>query len=157
MSTAEKSPKILPSSVVEDDPISPRREPLSDEQLEEIGAMLDDLPVLPEVALRARLQKDYIFDARAPFVDEFHDPQAGRRTGHGGRARPERSERPDRACLHRRPVCRRHVGPGAPTARATSDSWKLFGDRLGTELGTKPTANHQCSTPHHPKMPNTTA
>ena len=38
----------------------------------------------------------------------------GRRTGHGGRARPERSERPDRACLHRRPVCRRHVGPGAP-------------------------------------------
>ena len=26
-----------------------------------------------------------------------------RRTGHGGRARAERSERPDRACLHRRP------------------------------------------------------
>ena len=65
MSTAEKSPKILPSSVVEDDPISPRREPLSDEQLEEIGAMLDDLPVLPEVALRAlRLAEDPDWDLR---------------------------------------------------------------------------------------------
>ena len=37
-----------------------------------------------------------------------------RPSGHSRRARPERSARPDRACLHRRPVCRRHVGPGAP-------------------------------------------
>ena len=35
---------------------------------------------------------------------------AARRRGHGNRPGPERGERPDRARLHRGPVCRRHVG-----------------------------------------------
>ena len=58
MSTAEERPSILPSSVIEEPPPSPGRQPLSDDQRKAIAAALDDLAVRSAVALRAMRQTD---------------------------------------------------------------------------------------------------